>query len=513
MVFRLLLIFTILFTYSCTEEISEELKNSDSSNALTDAEKFTGKKITLDHKMSEELSYRMHKAGARNIDCALVSPLTGFRAEDYRKEFGTEADDPQGIDCIVEVQELDLYQNGLELELVVDEFLCEYVTYEPFKFYTYPTGHTVRTLYRLECEDEDCDADCGNVYDAIDNTVPGAPTFGTLVSPDTLTCDYDHSDEDGPNCDTGSIRIISYEKTGSLSETTCAANWTATSNTEEIECGGEFEACLGGPAVDVLPDPSDVGLIYENEDLEKLTIDFSIPSPYSRRAETERDNTNMYIANYSRICAVPEEGDKTGAFGYSALNFEDDFKGHSLEDLYEENNYSGTGAVNRIYDLDGSTNTIFSRDIGALLDLDSSVGSTDAYFTDSGQEYRSIGYSENPWRGVLRTSSYYSFKCLDKAYDVKAQIRLFVREWDREFSETTPDSRFDDISDYDQAASTQVMDSTYSDVNQGAYNDLLDWDDFFENANSSGNRVWLQNECVDTDSTIRFRRAAFPGGI
>lgn len=525
--FRLLLIFTFILSYSCTEEISEELKNSDTSVALTDAEKFTGKKITLEHKMPDELSYRMHKEGSTVIDCALAAPTTGFSAANYYKSLDDYpvGADPQVINCVLEAQELDLWKNGAELELTVDEFLCEYVTYEPFKYYNFPAGHTTRIVYEASCEEETCSAYCGNTYDSIDPSAgydEGNLVFTDLVDPANLSCYYDHTKNDGPNCDTGKITTITYELGYNSESDTCETTWLQSSEATEQTCGGELESCIAGPAVDILDDPLDMGLIYDNNELEELVLDFSIASPYSRI-----DNTgvisNLYIANYSRICSnMTDLSDKNDATDYDGL----DFQGKESEELWRSNNYGGAEATTRTYDEDNFVKNVYSRNIGKFMFLDNSVSSPHAIFQSAGAEYGAIGYTENPWRGVYRTSAYYSFRCLDKAYDTKAQVRLYIREWDRAYSDTVDPSSFALISDI---YLDKIMDSDDTTNDGDDYNTLMDWDDFFTNPNNSaGVPLWLNNKCEDTneqwdsdgdsaitgaDLELYFTRMAFPGSV
>jgi len=513
---KLFMMMTLLALVSCTEEISEELKNSETSDALTDAQKFTGATMTLEHKMPEELSYRMHKEGSSTIECSLAAPATGFSASNYYKSLDDYAagEDPQVINCVLEAQELDLYQNGAELELTVDEFLCEYVTFEPFKYYTHPAGQTTRTLYELECEDTDCDSRCGNTYENIDLSTPGDPTFSGLVDPSTLNCYYDHTDNDGPNCDSGAITTIVFEMTGQddpvPADRTCTDIWEQTSDVTIDECGGELNACLGGPSVDILDDPDFTTEIYENRELDELVLDFTIASPFSRISEMDFQ-TNMYIANYSRICSnMTDLADKNDASDYNGL----DFQGKESEEIWRSNNYSGADSVNFVVDNEGNTLSSYTRDIGILDNID---GSTDSIFglnidtPGTGQEYGSIGYTENPWRGVHKTSSYYAFRCLDKAYDTKAQIRLYIREWDRAYSDTVNPASFALISD---VYLDQIMDADGTTTNDGDdYNSVDDWDDFFTNPNGSATPLWLNNKCEETNTTHHFSESGFPGNI
>lgn len=518
---RVLLGITLIFSLSCTEEISEELKNSTSSDALTDAEKFVNKSIRLDHKMNEGLSYRMHKAGSRTLDCELAPPALGFDAADYLQDEAAYGTDPQIINCFLEAQELDLYQNGATVELTVDEFLCEYITYEPFKFWTHPAGRTDRVLYKVECNDDDCDlADyCGNTYESIDITGPTV-TFSGLVEPSDEVCRFDHTENDGPNCDIGRIRTITYSMPGTFdavpADNTCGTNYIATSEVETQECGGDMTACFGGPAVDELDDPTLSSIVYPNEDLESFTQSFTIQAPLSRIGSSDIPASNMYVSNYSRICSL-SNGDKTdiNQYGNTSPFIANDthFTDKELENLWRTNRFDDGVTTVDYLQLNNTTTLNYPINVGKLLNPDASVSSPHSTITNgAGAEYEAIGYTENAWRGVYRTSSYYAFRCLDKAYDTKAQIRLFIREWDRAYSDTIDPISFEYISDI--ATTTPLMDSDATTVDGEEYNNIYDWDDFFiGNATQTGQRTWMDDECTVTEENESFTGILFPGNL
>jgi hypothetical protein len=80
-------------------------------------------------------------------------------------------------------------------------------------------------------------------------------------------------------------------------------------------------------------------------------------------------------------------------------------------------------------------------------------------------------------------SPFYEFTCLDAAKDIKARIRLTVREWNRTF-------RINDI--YDLAAAAAVptlipkkMDDVSSPMFGTSYNNALDWDDDYSATGSA----------------------------
>ncbi|HLE10648.1 MAG: hypothetical protein A2504_12755 [Bdellovibrionales bacterium RIFOXYD12_FULL_39_22] len=108
---------------------------------------------------------------------------------------------------------------------------------------------------------------------------------------------------------------------------------------------------------------------------------------------------------------------------------------------------------------------------------------------------------------------YYSWECLDKAYDVKARIRLQIREWNRMFDE---DDTTVEISKFiPQYASTGVDGTALMDAwgNESSgidyWNDIFDWDDFSDlNNGYTSQPEDLDDSTCDNPATPIF---SFPG--
>lgn len=528
----------ILSLIGCTDEISEEVKNSDTlSESEEEALKFVGKSIRLVSTADEDSSHFLHKAGDVSADCELASPTLGFTSLDYDKENSAYT-----VDCILEVQENDLFFGGASFDLQVDEFLCEYVQYKPYRFFGFQPGATIKKQYAVSC-DTSCSADptlsqfCDNVYkstgavydtlnifDAVNsnssltdlNSTNGyfgldlsdpnlSSMFFNQVSTDDLyTCKFNYTDvysllndTKGPNCDEGTIEIIPVEITGveiddgSCSDTTytteatCEANmetWTPSiitrcnttvtptmtidsANSTIIECGGDYAACLSGPGADEFPDGDDSSYVVANTNSSDFSYSVDLTAPYDRNTRS-----NMWLANFSRVCSSTSLT-KTNAQFDTTLNT---LLGYEVEDLVERTTYEGVGI-----DEDG-----------------------DGVF-----DYVPLGKHLFNGQGSYERSSsnvhpYYAFKCLDQARDVKAQIRLFIREWDRSFSEEN--AYIGRLSDINQ--STPLMDSSGDQAVGEYWNDYLDLDDLFSNydydtesdENGDGDdfdEVFFNNQC------------------
>ena len=529
----------ILSLIGCTDEISEEVKSSETlSESEEEALKFVGKSIRLVNTANEDSSHFLHKAGDVSADCELTSPTLGFSRLDYDKENSAYT-----VDCILDVQENDLYFDGASVSLQVDEFLCEYIQYKPYRFFGFQPGATIKVQYNVQC-DSSCSSQstlsqfCGNtykttgaVYDAteiydaansntslsvinasngyfgLDITDPNLTNlfYNQVSSDDLRTCHFDYTDiytvldgNTAPNCDQGTISTVPVQISGIevddgtcsdttyTTETTCEANmetWSANlvtrcdatvtptmtiekANSSIYECGGDFASCLAGPGKDEFPTGEKSNYIAANTNSSEFSYPVTLAAPFDKNLRS-----NMWVANFSRICSSTSLT-KTNAQFDTTLNT---IYGHEVEDLVERSIYGGVGI-----DEDG----------------------------DGAFDYIPIGKHIFNGQGVYGTSSsnvhpYYAFKCLDQARDVKAQIRLFIREWDRSF--TAENAYIGRLSDINQ--STPLMDSSGDQAVGEEWNDYLDLDDLLSNydyetsldENGDGDdfdEIFFNNQCT-----------------
>lgn len=479
----------LLFNLSCTEEISDNLKNTDDDVTESIATKAVGNKMSLTHLMDESLSYKIHSTKGRDYPCEIEASGLNFQASAYKKDLQEHA-----VDCILEVEELDLHFEGVSYELAVDEYLCEYVQYSPFKFFTHPVGATSQYHYEIGCSSDCTSADsfsleatCSAIEGMTYNTYSGEGAYdGTQFSnPSSPQCIFDYSDldEDGANCDVGSYYTRKYEVfpvtvptcedcdsggCSAMSEPACLAD-NGTWNTEykvcgsgsgnntlgaaqaewqETECGGSTLNCQSGPAKDHLPEMWNTGVIYDNKDLDKFTKSWEIAPLIGEHG------TNRYIANYSRVFS--DVGSKTT---YDTSTLFSAFKGYEVETHAPTPNDSGIEKYHKEY-------------------ID--------YNNDGNDDY--VLYNTHPFLGVTEytsvarsaTKPYYAFYCLDKSKDIKAQIRLFIREWDRQFDDDQAEMDYlGDCNDADYPCSDTLVDNQGYQNGDSLYNDYRDWDDLF----------------------------------
>jgi len=469
----ILLMFSVV---SCTEEIAEEVQNKEAVSSDGSIADYSGRSIRLVHKMAEDTSFNMHKSGNYEADCELTAPTAGFDSDTYDYTSTNYA-----IDCVLDVEELDLYFKGVEFEMQVDDQLCEYVRYVPYRVLRHQPGSTTKTIYNVTC-DENCAADatssaaCGETFDSWDGTATDFQTsdFGTAVADTTKLCHFDYASQNSgstwqfyPNCDEGEVTVIDVSLSGAAANTCDNATGAVAS---PIECGGDYLNCLDGAAKEQFGgDMTFTGEIYDNAELESFSQSWS----YSKMFGVDEYSTNMKLANFSRICAEPLVTKTSGS------------------------SLTGGGA--------GTFSTVVLD--GAKVEDIRTSQTTTATSTVGEKTFA----ADNLFRGAVYTKPYYGFYCLDKAYDVKAQIRLFIREWDRSFASTNTYQNY--VSD--TFLTEPLMDAGFTKQSPDSYwNSIGDLDDFFEqDAVGSDDiidkKIWLNNQC--DASTTTYDPGNFPG--
>lgn len=473
---------TSLLLTSCTDNISEEVKNSETlSEEQQTAAKFSNKSIRVVSTMPEGMSHILHKSGSMEGACEIKSPTLGFESTDYDK-----TSDVYTTDCILDVQEYDLFKQGAKLEVQVDEFLCEYINYKPFRFLQYLPGETTRTQYKVTCDTTCAEAQpdiCDRTFHtgsgilAIDEG--GVLTQGQMDPTDTnnallknsfnpvntpLTCQFDYSSTTprngttAPNCDEGSItthtiNIISGVDgagdpicTSDVDDDQRAKLDTITTST--VSCGGLQGSCLGGPGADLL-EPRHNASISDNTELGYFTKAIDIEAPYDKG-----HLSNKYIANFSRICSSTSNIKTNTLFDLTLNNI----VGYEVEDMPLRAPYPS-------YPID-----------------DNADGEND-YIIKADHPFKGEAYYYSPSSNV---KPYYAIECLDQALDIKAQIRVFIREWDRSFSASNP--YIARLSDINQAV--PLMDASGTQAPGQWWNDKGDWDDWFGDT-----IIYTNNQC------------------
>ncbi|MBF0298798.1 MAG: hypothetical protein HQK51_08765 [Oligoflexia bacterium] len=191
------------------------------------------------------------------------------------------------------------------------------------------------------------------------------------------------------------------------------------------QCGGKWKNCLAGPLLEmsslVWPIRTEMSLSLaenKNKDFDKIW-QFSAPI-------TKNYVSNMYLSNYMAFC------------GGSGSNYQ----------------YNTAGLIAYATTLPNG----FAASIAAVQASISGVDPINAGNTT---------YPTNP---------FYTFECLNKAGDLKARIRVVVREWDRNFDPTSLNLIVAKPQEGNLMDSTSAEDDPFDD---SYFNDYDDWDDMY----------------------------------
>lgn len=530
---KLFSLMTVLVVfYGCNEKISSELQKGASSTTGGGSDGSLPTVVPNEYyfKLVDTspllLNRVMHRTGPGNFnrECKISQMSTPFSSTQYIAEGTSSPEIPwdqraYDISCFLEAEELGLHFNGFSMKLEVSPNTCEYVAYEPYSFYDRVPGDSSARITEVLCEgitgqevEDFLRSNAANYstttytgptshgpvgplslantridnfpgpqptgrmqiqckQSVTSNTDANAPTVDNRLVMDVPDspqdyCAYDYSDEPpvdgvekGGNCDVGIIQI---ERISIVKDENSFL--TATKKTETHYCGGKVTACLKG-AVTQTKDLAEgkTRLLYRPQ----IDVPNFFPQEYTGMRERDR-NTNLELANFRAELGSP------------LLNF-DSFLNQSVYGVAwvtspEVKNYNPS--VMEYYSANRQLNRTTANIPPAEL-LASKVG--------TGRKLNPLAAEANvATMNGARTSPFYTWYCLDAAQDVKAKIRLAVRDWDRTFVKS---SAIENISDYRNTAPFQNLVSVMDNppemeevpgdpTNYNYFDDKLDWDDF-----------------------------------
>ncbi len=334
--------------------------------------------------------------------------------------------------CWLDADELDLFFYGMALNFYVEKEACDYVGYKGYTFFNFQPGRTEVTTAQhvVVIETNGCSM-----------PVDGEGNHYVISAP---ICYFDRSDIGQPNCDAGTIRyktarVVKDENDNCPNPATIANGGIDIADKETVvDCSGGsgyyvWNNCLEGPGKDSAEKMFAASTIRADLDgyahgyigpFETVWESDGVDKPfdYDKPIDKKFGNSNIYLANYNKFCASSTntlQYNIAGVIGYSK----------------------------------------FQNDI-----VPTTVA-TD-YIKESGAGPRSD-----------KTNPFYEWTCYDKAWDVKAKIRVVVREWNARF---TSDADYLKLAnpDWNAVAGDEMMDRTGDEYeNAGSWLDATDWDD------------------------------------
>ncbi len=479
---------------ACNEKVSPELQGAATSSS-TGGSGSGGPVVVPDqyyfrvvNKADTMLNFKVHKSGAGNANSNCeISGNTALSSNAYRADPAT-----YDITCFYEAEELSLNFNGFKFGIEASANTCEYIGYGPFSYYDRIPGSSSQTLYEITCPETDApnqaniDAVVTATSDGIAcgqmrNNDPDLSTVFPIPESDNDLCAFDYTDGGGPNCDTGIITVNSTLVT--MTDTNADGNVDTpipTTSSRTVRCGGKVSACIDGPfkaenfnvnaTSGIKVGATAINIAYSKEytygslfneyysnrkyvnyrrDLASLNIEFG----NSNRNGGTTDLTNSYMSSF---------GDPVYKYEFNP----------ELMALYSDNKrMNGTELV-------------------------SSVNQTNAAELNGFTSH--TPYAADPFLGIngFKTNAFYTMYCFDNAFDVKARVRMVVRDWDRVHSSSATDVSLARISDVDLLPPLARQDVPYTDEVNGepdswnAFNDMPDWDDLIDMEREDGGTTY-----------------------
>lgn len=456
----------------CNEKVSPELQQGNATTPETAPAPPEVYSFSITDASPVLLNYRLHKTGPGNGNTKCeISSTTPLSNDFFRGN--TAAND---ITCFLEAEELALMNGGLSFDINASKNTCDYIAYTPFSFYDYIPGDSSGSYTKITCGSKQTtsthiDSLFPNLRDGQNNPlncgewintgqIPAGSRERFQIEKDEDLCAFDYSVSGGPNCDVGVINITEINVTYTPETDSEPASTTAETSVRTVRCGGRIQACVEGPIRRHHEEAAFYTLITETEVNQPVKINYTYPGLIG-----ERSSVKLY-ANYRRQLA-------SWNLDYSVVS-----------------NW-GSATLGKTFDprvMDYFSNNKMFDNQTALVPY--SVAQQQGRTSN---KWSQTPLAADPYLGISqKVSPFYTFYCLDTAMDIKARIRMVVREWDRIYPSNT--SELEWLSDIFRGTSARMDNPNgveLPDDNDSLilYNDLEDWDDLVPMQRTPG-PVW-----------------------
>lgn len=488
---KLSLLTLALVVAGCNEKVSPELQNSaattpDATVAVPPSEYYfkiaNTSPVILNYKLGK--TYNALDPVPSPLNACEIRNTTGLSSDIFRGNLAAN-----DITCYFDAEELSLFNNGMNYQIEASANTCDYVAHTPFSYYDQIPGDSSGSFTQVECTNDTTNG--GHVVTAaglrgIDVTTSTTPldcddwatndvVAGSRVkitpSSDAELCRFNYP-ETGNECDIGTIYVnklaVTYTPPGD-DPATQPATLEHVLNTRRIDCGGAIGNCVKGPLEEMstyVPGAVTVTEITQPTINKAFTLEYKLPEligtygSTKRYANFRRDLASVNIDYVSADDSAPTYAAYKSAFGIAA--FGKTFT-PQLMDYYAGNKM-----------MDGSP-IIDSLELAAV--------------SYPGNMYKAVPLATEPFMGLAgKISPFYTFYCLDTAFDIKARVRMVVRDWDRIFPSNT-DNEY--ISDIWRGVSSRQDNPNYVEIPGDddifiPFNDMRDWDDQLPMTRTSG---------------------------
>ena len=465
---------------ACNEKISPSLQDSNSVLPPV-APVLSENTFGVANNNLVSTGFSLHKTGSGNWNqpCEIKS-TTPFSVEAFNADRSTF-----DVSCYFEAEELAMFITGLKYKLSASPNACEFVAYSPYSFYDWMPGDSTSNLTYVTCEPGITPADLATIpgdlpdtsfpvragnkvvcNEIVDEVTPLINRRARLLGADEkVLCEYDYTSTQGaPNCDIGRVTINEIRVTKDAVSGDVTASPVAP---RTVVCGGQVSNCVAGP---IKQEPAAANftsvMIYTEVPLDTTYAkEYELPG----LVQTQR-RTSVQYANYRRHLAsttidFDNNTDFTDPAYLASFTGRTDFE-PDLMSRYGSNLNMNLGSPARII-----TNTML-----------------DNYALAKGWRTRPL--AAEPFIGLndsvnyYQVQPYYTFYCLDGNEDIKARIKMVVRDWDRAFPKNSSMEYISDI--FDMGASPPFIPRQDLPIGlqipgdpdaSNGYNDKADWDD------------------------------------
>lgn len=473
---------TLLLGVACNEKVAPELQEGNSSSTVPEVIPPSTYYFEVTNTSSYLLNYKLHKTGSGNYNTACeVKKNVPLSNSLYRDG----ADPDSDITCFLEAEELALHFGGVNLQVAASANTCEYVAYSPFSFYNRQPGNSSTSLIKVECAgDTVTPADVSGQLGAYVQTDGGFATctqwvdhslFATpndreafYAQSDEELCRFNYTDGDKEKCDEGVIQVRTY------TVDTDPAKLKFTDRT--VKCGGKAYNCLAGPIRLLSTSTQNIIMYYDTQRNQAFAEPFTLPPLLTTTLSSGINNDwgNWQYANYRRNLADPNI-DYGNGLSVDPVTYQAKFGNQREFNPLLMDRYSNNKKLDGNELIPTATWDFWSY----------------AYnWTTMNKYYKSTPLAAEPFLGhsTRRTNPFYTFYCLDGAYDIKARIRMVIRDWDRSFPDNANLELLSDINLLTNARqdlyNTEEIPDDQDRLNM--YNDRDDWDDLISMERTAG---------------------------
>ena len=479
---------------ACNEKVSPELQEGSTVTTPTDTTvpvPPTEYYFNVENTSAQMLNYKLHKTGAgnANVNCE-VKNTTGLSSDNFRAN--PAAND---ITCYFEAEELSLLHSGFDFKINASKNTCDFIGYMPYGYYNRIPGDSTSNLIQTVCTNDTTNSShietaaaalgidirtadtpvapateyrlgCGEfaTEDPVNFLVTSRQKF--TVQSDADLCRFNYKDLGRERCDIGTINVntLMVTYTPAVDTTPAVLKYEVVPRT--IQCGGAISNCVRGPTKELNASSSSFLEITNSEINKPMSLEYK----YKGRIGKDNVSSSIYYANYRRALANPNMDFSTSA---------------GLTPAYKS--VWSSAAYGKRFDpklVDTYAANVRLDFTNPIID-DTLVGAE----AIRNNKWFAMPLAAEPFIGVAeRVNPFYTFYCFDTAFDIKARIRMVVRDWDRIFPANSDIEYLSDIflgvnSKQDNPGYVELPEDYDAPI---LFNDMKDWDDMFSMERTTG---------------------------